>query len=259
MADGASTINFVALSFDPEYDKRFNNVIIPVIEGVKIGDVGLKAYRVNLSKTGNSILTDIAGGIAHSQMVLADVSSFGRDATTGEAYRNGNVMYEVGLALACRQTSEVLLVRDDHDKFLFDVSTIPHMTIDFTDTMLAVATLQGALASRLRERNTINDARVKLAVAKLSNNELQVIKNFGGLSEGSMFGFSTSNLTIMEAIPRLLDKQILQTSAEFEAGHSAYEFTSLGFAVAALVKAGLRKVKADTSQENVDKLEQPNK
>lgn len=51
-------------------------------------------------------------------MVLADVSSIGKDNVTGEAFRNGNVMYEVGLALACRHSSEVLLIRDDNDKFL---------------------------------------------------------------------------------------------------------------------------------------------
>lgn len=70
------------------------------------------------------MLTDIMDGIAHSLMVLADVSTAGKDQNTGEPYRNGNVMYEVGLALACRQPAEVLLIRDDRDRFLFDVSTI---------------------------------------------------------------------------------------------------------------------------------------
>lgn len=107
-------------------------------------------------------------------MILADVSSFGKDLTTGEFYRNGNVMYEVGLALACRQPSEVLLVRDDRDKFLL-ISTIPHMTIDFTNTTTAMFTLHEALIARLKERDAINDARVKLAVSGLSNFELMVL------------------------------------------------------------------------------------
>ena len=29
-------------------------------------------------------------------MILADVSSVGKDSKTGDSYRNGNVMYEVG-------------------------------------------------------------------------------------------------------------------------------------------------------------------
>lgn len=47
---------FVAMSFDPKYDKRFNEVIVPAIESIEIGGTNLKAYRVNLSKTGDLIL-----------------------------------------------------------------------------------------------------------------------------------------------------------------------------------------------------------
>jgi hypothetical protein len=56
----------------------------------------LQPYWVDVSKTGNSILTDIMNGIAHSRMVVADVSSIGKDSKTSESYRNANVMYEVG-------------------------------------------------------------------------------------------------------------------------------------------------------------------
>jgi hypothetical protein len=52
-------------------------------------------------------------------------------------------MYEVGLALACRQPSEVLLVRDDRARFLFDVSVVPHMQVDFTDKERAISTRCG--------------------------------------------------------------------------------------------------------------------
>ena len=69
----------------------------------------------------------------HSQRV----DGLGKDSVSGRPYRNGNVMYEVGLALACRHSSEVLLVRDDHDAFLFDVSTIPHTTINFANKSVA--------------------------------------------------------------------------------------------------------------------------
>src|SRR5438552_2510987 len=123
---------FVAMSFSPTYQKRFDDVIKPAIEAIAINGVKLTAYRVDLSKTGDSILSDIVDGIAHSQMVVADVSSIGKDSVTGDSYRNGNVLYEVGIALACRMPSEVLLIRDDNDKFLFDVSTIPHQKLDFT-------------------------------------------------------------------------------------------------------------------------------
>jgi hypothetical protein len=140
---------FVAMSFDPKYESRFENVFEPAIRQITVGNVALEPYRVDLSKSGDSILTLIVDGIAHSQMVLADVS-----ATKGlfarKPNRNGNVMYEVGLALACRQPEEVLLVRDDNERFLFNVSTIPHLTLDFKKPT-AVGVLRDELMARLKE------------------------------------------------------------------------------------------------------------
>ena len=94
---------FVAMSFGESMKSRFTDVVKPAVEANAHHGVRLSAKRVDLSKSGDSILTDIADGIAHSSMVLADVSVVGYDAKTGQSYRNGNVMYEVGLALACRQ------------------------------------------------------------------------------------------------------------------------------------------------------------
>ena len=88
---------FVAMSFAQEYQDRFDTVIAPAIQSIPMGgDTYLEAHRVDLSRTGDSILTDIIDGIAHSQLVLADISSVGKDSKTGHSYRNGNVMYEVG-------------------------------------------------------------------------------------------------------------------------------------------------------------------
>lgn len=93
---------FVAMSFSELFKRRFTEVIEPAVQEVTYHGATLSASRVDLSKTGDSILTDIIDGIAHAVMVLADVSVVGNDAKTGESYRNGNVMYEVGLALAAR-------------------------------------------------------------------------------------------------------------------------------------------------------------
>src|SRR5687768_9612375 len=117
---------FVAMSFDPKYQSRFKEIVEPAIQQLHVDGKQLSTYRVDISKNGDSILTDIVDGIAHSRLVLADVSSIGKDSVTGRPYRNANVLYEVGLALACRHPAEVLSVRDDEDPFLFDVSTVPH-------------------------------------------------------------------------------------------------------------------------------------
>ena len=134
MANGIEAASVRSDELSSELRQSVLGVIRPAIENIVVDNVQLIAYRVDNSKTGDSILTDIMDGVAHSRLVLADVSIMGKDPNTGYAYRNGNVMYEVGLALACRHPSEVLLIRhkrDEKEAFLFDVSTIPHATLDF--------------------------------------------------------------------------------------------------------------------------------
>lgn len=211
----------------------------------RVNGIQLKPLRVDLSKTGDSILTDIMDGIAHSEMFLADISSVGYDSKSAEPYRNGNVMYEVGLAVACRQASEVLLIRDDRHKFLFDVSTIPHKYIDFTDAAEARKELQVELMARLRERNYIYDARIKLAIATLSAEEKRVLENFAKYGPEQGFGFSETgriNFTAMAAMPRLLDKQLVQTFAVGNDGQPVYRWTRLGYVVAKGISANLPMV-----------------
>ena len=228
----------VAMSFSPKFDARYKTIIAPAIEGILFNQVPLKAYRVDASKSGDSILTDIMDGIAHSEMILADVSSAGIDSVTGQPYRNGNVMYEVGIALACRQSQEVLLIRDDNDRFLFDVSTIPHMTVDFSRTQEALNRLREKLIARLNERKYVNDARVQLAIAGLTGGEFSYLMERaddpparirGGASPGS-------NLFDMDSIPRLLDKGLIKLVGKFSQGGAGYLLTPLGSVVAKLAK-----------------------
>jgi hypothetical protein len=239
---------FVAMSFAEVYERRFREVIGPAIEAVQVNGFQLKPLRIDLSKTGDSILTDIMDGIAHSEMFLADISSVGYDSKTAEPYRNGNVMYEIGLAVACRQPAEILLIRDDRHKCLFDVSTIPHKYIDFTDPVAAQRELHEELIARLKERNYIADARVKIAIATLSAEEKQVIERFAKYGQGQGFGFLDKgriDFTAMAAIPRLLDKQLIQTFAAGDDGRPVYRWTRLGYVVAKSINLSLPKVAWD--------------
>jgi len=220
---------FVAMSFAEPYKKRFDEVIKPAIEATKYRGQKLKANKVDLSKTGDSILTDIVDGIAHCVMVLADVSIIGYDSKTGYAYRNGNVMYEVGLALACRQPSEVLLIRDDNDRFLFDVSTVPHKHIDFADTEKARESLQEEIENRVKEIDRVRDARIRLAVATLTINERQILATFKTYAMEHTFWFTRKeNLGMLAAMPRLLDKQLIVTAGITHDGFAMYRWTELG-------------------------------
>jgi len=230
---------FVAMSFAEDYLPRYQKVIAPAISSIDHNGSALTPTRVDISKTGDSLLTDIMDGIAHSQMILADVSSIGKDSKTGRPYRNGNVMYEVGLALACRQPSDVLLVRDDDDPFLFDVSTVPHMRIDFTDTDRAQDLLRTELRARLREQRFVDDARVKIAIASLSDQELKILVQMEP-DEVRGWNHGGTVLSVYEAaIMRLLDKRLFEVVGKYREGHPAYRLTPLGRVVSSTVKSDL--------------------
>jgi len=248
---------FVAMSFAPQYANRFNQVIAPAIQSVIVEDKRLEPYRVDISKTGDSILTDISDGIAHSRLVLADVSSIGKDSVTGDHYRNSNVMYELGIALACRHPSEVLLVRDDHDKFLFDVSTIPHVTLDFTDKSKASKELAEHLLARIQEQRFVNDARVQIAIASLSAEEIILLKQMKDYAPTMVWGRVVKGLANWYglATSRLLDKGVVKLAGEFEGNKPAFTFTPFGYVVHQAVNLGLRKFETPNQEEIEDKAQ----
>jgi hypothetical protein len=222
----------VAMSFAEAYRHRIEQIVAPAIEAVTYRGGKLSTLRVDLSKTGDSILTDIVDGIAHSAMILADVSVVGRDSKTGQPYRNGNVMYEVGLALACRQPAEVLLLRDDKDSFLFDVSTVPHMHLDFSDHESARRSITTEIEARLREINNFHDARIAIAVASMTAHERTLLEVFSKFDMTHHFALPTSNLHLISAMPRLLDKQLIRTVSITHEGHARFAWTELGRALA---------------------------
>lgn len=80
------------------------------------------AVRGDARKISDSILTEILMHIGNARLIFADISSIG--IVDGRQVRNGNVMYEVGLAHSMRLPEEVLLFRSDKDELLFDVSNI---------------------------------------------------------------------------------------------------------------------------------------
>jgi hypothetical protein len=113
---------FVAMSFASRFDQRWNEVIAPAIHRVLRNEVPLEPLRVDSRKVSDSILTEILDGISKSRLVLADITTVGK--LDGTPIRNGNVMYEVGIAHAVRLPEEVLLFRSDKDALLFDTSSV---------------------------------------------------------------------------------------------------------------------------------------
>ena len=78
--------------------------------------------RVDAKKISGSILTEILSGISRARAVFADITAL--DELNKRPIRNANVMYEVGLAHACRLAEEVLLFRSDEEELLFDIANV---------------------------------------------------------------------------------------------------------------------------------------
>ncbi len=120
-------------------------------------------------------------------------------------------MYEVGVALACRIPSEVLLIRDDSKKFLFDVSAIPHIQIDFSARDTAIAELRVAIGDCIKETDFVHDARIQMLARTLTADELRVLQPLAILEPNqgrdiSMTGLGQLSIPDERGISGLLQK-----------------------------------------------------
>src|SRR4051812_14440909 len=100
---------FVITSFAPEFNRRWERVIEPAITQ----ELKLRANRVDYNDSGESVIHDIMDGIAHSRLVVADITSTPMTDRRGSVWpqRNGNVMWELGVAHVMRLPDEVIIVR----------------------------------------------------------------------------------------------------------------------------------------------------
>lgn len=229
---------FVAMSFDPECDGRWNLIFRPAIEGSTIHGKKLKAVRADTRKSGDSILTEIVRGIAHAQLILADISVTDEWEKDGKSkwYRNGNVMYEVGLAIACRQPVELVLVRDDDKPLLFDLSPIPVLRFDPGDSESSKRLIRLALDDRLGERDLTKDMRFVATIESLAPFEINLIRQNGHLTVLGWQGPSYPPAVAL-ALPRLLETGILRLVKPAQRGRpDAYTWTTFGRAIADYLK-----------------------
>jgi hypothetical protein len=148
------------MSFDEKFKMRWERVICPAVSRIECNGKRMTAQRVDTRTISDSILTEILSGIATARLVLADVSTI--EKIGDRPIRNGNVMYEVGIAHAARLPEEVLLFRSDDDPLLFDVANIRVNKYD-PDSNPAAATeaVADSIVSALREI----DLRKTLAIS----------------------------------------------------------------------------------------------
>lgn len=259
------------MSFDPRFEHRWKTVIAPGALAA-----GLQAFRVDVPKASSSIPTDILRGIAQSRLVLADLTPL-------DGHRNGNVMYEVGIAHASRQPEEVLLFRSDTDHLLFDVATIRvNLYEPDRDPEAARGAVTEAIRWALSEVDTLRALAVQSAAAALDHPTTVILMQChseGGLKPLKVVtaGEALSATRWAPALSRLLELGLIQTdwremtTEEAASSHpwtqiaenlARYRLTPFGAAVAKYIAtswapggaAGIRKA-AQAEQDRQRKEE----
>ena len=207
---------FVAMSFAPEFEERWHSVIEPCIRE----DLKLTPNRVDFGKSGESVVHDILDGIAHARLVLVDITSTVLTDHQGNCWpvRNGNVMWELGIAHVLRMPDEVVVVRSDNADSLFDLTQFRAFNYDPSDVALARQALANIAKDRLRSIDLSASDHVRGVAEALDFDAWMIlftaIASQGGMKPPLMrtMGEHLSNMKRVVAIQRLLELGALTTS-----------------------------------------------
>lgn len=155
------------MSFAPEFTPRWKTVLQPALRRISVNSVPLSPFRVDLSKASDAILTEILEAISDSAVVVADVTALG---TLGDrAVRNANVLYEVGIAHACRRPEEVVLFRSDRLPLDFDVQGVRvHNYSPDEDSKTAEGVVVETVLESLRSAESARTVAVRVAAKRLT-------------------------------------------------------------------------------------------
>lgn len=197
---------FVIMSFAPEFEDAWVRIFEPTIRE----DLKLKPNRVDYNISGESIIHDILDGIAHARLVLADITcSAMRDARgTVWPQRNGNVMWELGIAHVMRLPDEVIMIRADNEPSIFDLTQFRALSYDPDDVDGARRLLAHLGQDRLNSIDQSKSAYVQRCVQSmdyLSWMILQEADQIGGI------GYE-NNIPTNNSIGKLLEMGALVTS-----------------------------------------------
>ncbi len=204
---------FVAVSFDARFTSRWENVIEPAIRSI-----GLEPHRVDMRQIGDSVLTEILSGISNDRLIFADITTIKKVSNT--VVRNGNVMYEIGIAHSCRLPEEVLLFRSDSDQLPFDLVNVrvnPYNP-DY-DPKASISGVAIAIKNALREVDLKRHLAVKDAIKSLDHISWPLLSqacNNGAVRPFPIqtMGDALANTPRNSAIVRLLQIGLLETDLE---------------------------------------------
>lgn len=227
---------FIAMPFHSEFSPIWIDALRPAIEQ-DLQPV-LKAERVDASILSGSIIMDILDGIAHSKVVVADISVAQEGRWKGQ--RNGNVMYEVGLAHASRQSTEVLLLRSDSEDINFDLAGIRVHSYERGDIAASRERFARLIAETLAQIDHTKGLQVQKVVDALDADALEYIKSWGKspgfhVPEPGSMGGALLSITKAAALSRLQSLGVVRCDPAHTSGRPAFFWTEFGKAVVARV------------------------
>jgi len=226
-------IVFVGMSFSETEQYKWTEIISPAIT-----HAGLKAYRVDTEVIGGSILIDILNGIAKAKILLFEVS------TNQAGMRNGNVMYELGIAHALRYPEEILLLRSDTNPLLFDVSNIRVINYDTDDSNNSVNLISGLLKHLNENIDSTKNLVLDKIISMLDEVSLGLLQSKSNLNVFSLKeldkAFSPQVIEIRSSIRHLLELGILEVIFRKNDRTYGYSWTRMGLDL--LRKLGFRGV-----------------
>ena len=220
---------FVCMPFHDAFDSRFKDIIVPASKEVGFDS----AIRVKEDVEGNVIMTKILDGIANSKMVLIDFTDDPKSACVHSRHVNGNVLYEAGIANAMRESSAIVMIRDqDPATADFDVRGLTinqpkgeTLTKDWLSTLLRAS---------LEKHNWSESKRVKAAAESIDDMGLMLMNSIGCYpKDRSHFNTLKFKLVTKISVLRLLDLGILwfATGKSQNPAEHAYHWTPFGYEV----------------------------
>jgi hypothetical protein len=164
---------FVAISFADEFEKIREEAIKPAIEEDLDPTNPYRSNCLNASTISGSIHAEILDGLAHSTLVFADVSTMNTHPWKGQ--RNGNVMFELGIAQTVRPASDLVAVRSDDDTLAFDISHIRVHAYDRHDIPAARAKFAELLRDCLLQREKEKSLRSQILRERLDVDSMNLM------------------------------------------------------------------------------------
>jgi hypothetical protein len=204
---------FVAISFDEAFDHRWSNIIKPAISSVSIDEVSLEPHRTDVRVVSDSVLTEIENEIATARLIFVDITTI--EIVGDTAIRNGNVMYELGLAHATRLPEEVIIFRSDNDPLPFDTANVRVNPYDpDNDPEAAIEKVQHAVRNALSEIKLVRHKIVSQLVAQFDTSALMMLSDAAtpaGLRPPPKknMGDVISNMTRSSTLMRMLDRGLI--------------------------------------------------